>query len=419
MNHAASPATSMRALRSEGRSPVGPLGAVPSRARRGSLRDTRSGPWGGRVRTWTRIQGRHDGLKETARGSGSSSEPCGEVRIRRERHETSTDLPWATLAQRVRINHRTVLSRSGIVSRVLAVALVAAALPTVPAAAQVGPGPILIEGVEEMDFDRPESWAMKYFTSLSIMTGLGTPEPSDPGSVELAVEGGIVPNLGEEKRRVGFVGSKVEDLNRTKFFGRLRATIGLPSDFSLAIGVTPPIEVGGVTPRLLSVAIARPVLDSSSWRLGLRLHGLAGTIEGDLTCPEDIAGLPDPELNPDLCLEPSNDELTTSQVGLELSATPKIWGDRWEPYFAASVNYLDLEFRVRARYSVFVDRMRLLTDGYTYSLAAGVGYRLSENLRLSGELFYTPLDVVRDPLQGTRNDELVNGRILVGYSIRD
>jgi hypothetical protein len=252
-----------------------------------------------------------------------------------------------------------------------------------------------------------------------MMTGLGTPEPSDPGSVELAFEGGIAPNLGEEKRRVGFVGNKVEDLNRTNFFGRLRATFGLPSDFSLAIGVTPPLEVDGVTPRLLSVAIARPVLDSSFWRLGLRLHGMTGTIEGDLTCPEDIAGIPDPELNPDLCLEPSNDELTTSQVGLELSATPKIWGDRWEPYFAVSVNYLDLEFQVRARYSVFEDRTLLLTDGYTYSLAAGVGYRLSEKLRLTGELFYTPLEVVRDPLRETQNDELVNGRILVGYAIRD
>jgi hypothetical protein len=308
---------------------------------------------------------------------------------------------------------------NGIVLRLLAVGLVAGALAAGQAAAQVGPGPILIEGVEEMDFDRPESWAMKYYTSLAMMTGLGTPESSVPGSIELAFEGGIVPNLGEEKRRVGFVGSKVEDLNRTNLFGRLLATVGLPSDFSLAIGVTPPIEVDGVTPRLVSVSMARPVLDSSSWRLGLRLHGLTGRIEGDLTCPEDIAGNPDPELNPDLCLEPSNDELKTSQVGLELSAAPKIWGDRWEPYLAVSVNYLDLEFQVRARYSVFVDRMRLLTDGYTYSFAAGVGYQLSERLRLTGELFYTPLEVVRDPLDGTQNDELVNGRILVGYTIRD
>jgi hypothetical protein len=302
--------------------------------------------------------------------------------------------------------------------RVLAVALVAAALPTGPAAAQGG-SDILIEGVEEMDFDRPESWAMKYFTSLSIMTGLGTLEPRDPGSVELAFEGGIVPNLGEEKRRVGFVGSKVEDLNRTNFFGRLRATLGLPRDFSLTVGVTPPVEVDGVTPRLLSASIARTVLDSSSWRLGLRLHGLTGTIEGDLTCPEGIAGNPDPELNPDLCLEPSNDELTTSQAGLELSAAPKVWGDRWEPYLALSVNYLNLEFQVRARYSVFEDRMLLLTDGYTYSLGAGIGYRLSEKLRLTGELFYTPLEVVRDPVHGEQNDELVNGRILVGYAIRN
>lgn len=151
--------------------------------------------------------------------------------------------------------------------------LVLCALFATPALAQpVPPDPILLGGVDRLDFDRPEAWALKYFTSVSLMTGLGTPVARRPGSIGVALEGGVVPNLGEEKRRVGFIGSKVEDLNRTSFFGRLRVDVGLPGRLTLTLGVTPPLELGGVTPELFNLALARPVLDTRAWRLGLRLH---------------------------------------------------------------------------------------------------------------------------------------------------
>lgn len=278
--------------------------------------------------------------------------------------------------------------------------------------------PILLDGVENLNFDRPESWAMKYFTSVSLFSGLGTPRRTQPGSIELAFEGGSVPNLGAEKRRVGFVGSKVEDLNRTNLFGRFRATFGLPRDISITIGITPPLEVNGVTPRILNVALARPLIDNRRWRLGLTLHGQLGSLEGDLTCPAAVASSTDPRVNPEACLRPSNDRSTQNYIGLEVSATPKIWGDRWEPYVALSSNYMDLEFQVRARYSIFDDRARLVTDGVTHALTAGLNYRLSDVLELRSAIFYTPLDVVRDPLRGTQNDALVNGRVLIAYSLR-
>jgi hypothetical protein len=286
------------------------------------------------------------------------------------------------------------------------------------AAAQPGSTtPIVLNQIDDMDFDRPESWAMKYFTSLSLLTGLGTPKAMDSGSLHLAFEGGIVPSLSEEERRVGFIGSKVEDLNRTSLFGRIRVTLGLPHDLSLTVGATPPVEVDGVTPKLLNIALGRPILDSSSWRLGLRFHGQTGTIEGDLVCPVAISGIADPRRNPDACHEPSRDEVTQDYLGLEISATPKIWGDGWEPHIALSVNYLDLEFQVRARYSVFLDRAVLRTNGYTYSVTAGLGYSISDRLELSGEIFYSPLDVVRSP-RGATSDDLVNARLLLDYRMR-
>jgi hypothetical protein len=52
------------------------------------------------------------------------------------------------------------------------------------AAAQNVPDlPIVLDGREEMDFDRPESWALKYFASVSMMRGFGTPQPTDSGAI--------------------------------------------------------------------------------------------------------------------------------------------------------------------------------------------------------------------------------------------
>jgi len=285
-----------------------------------------------------------------------------------------------------------------------------------PAVAQVEP--VLLDSVDVLNFDRPESWAMKYFTSVSLLTGLGTQKPMDKGSVEIGFEGGLVPALGEEKRRVGFIGSKVEDLNRTSLFGRARVTFGLAGGVALTLGATPPVEVNGVTPKLFDLAVGRSLVERPGFRLGGRVHARSGSIEGDLTCSADVAGVEDPATNPDDCREPSNDEVTQHTVGLELSVSPRTQGDRWEPHFAVSANYMDLEFQVRARYSRFLDRTRLVTEGWTSSVSAGLGYRASDRLRFSGELFYTPLEVVRDPLRGTQNDELVNARVLASYRVR-
>ena len=278
--------------------------------------------------------------------------------------------------------------------------------------------PIVLEGAETLDFDRPESWAMKYFTSASILSGLGVPRSIDSGSVTLSLEAGHIPTLDEDQRRVGFIGSKVEDLNRTEILGRARLSVGMPRDWTLTVGVVPPLELDGVTPRLLSAAIGRPVVDGERWRLGLRLHGQVGSVEGDLTCPAGLAGLADPLLNPDNCLEPSDDEAVQNYMGLEVSAARRLGNGDWEPYAAVSVNYLDLEFRVDARYGDFLDRVVLRTSGITWSTAAGLAYDAGDGFTLAGEVFFTPLDVVRDPRQGAENDDLLNLRLLLEIGIR-
>ena len=269
-----------------------------------------------------------------------------------------------------------------------------------------------------MDFDRPESWALEYFASVSMIGSFGTPKPITYGAIDLEVELGWIPSLSEEQRRVGFVGNKVEDLNRNNIFGRLRARFGLPGNFAILVGFTPPIERNGVTPTLFDLAVERPIYDVSRWRLGLSAYGQIGTIEGDFICPASIAGLDDPELNPDDCHEASNDEVTLDYFGVELSATPKLSNARWEPYVSVSANHLDLGFQVSARYSIFDDRTNLVTSGVIYAARLGLGYLATHRLRIAGELYFSPLEVQRNPTSGTQSDNLINARFVVGYSLR-
>jgi len=297
-------------------------------------------------------------------------------------------------------------------------AVLAAAAAIVVAGAAGAQTPIGFD--DHLDFDRPEAWAMKWFSSVVVMTGLGgTPELA-PGGWELGLEGGWVPSLSEEERRVGFIGNKVEDLNRTSVVGRVRLSAGLPARFVLTAGWMPPVEVDGVTPNLFALALGRPLAEGRSFRLDLGVSAQTGTIEGDLTCPEAaVAAGDDPQRNPSNCLEPSDDEMTLHAAGVELTGSWRPAGaPRLRPYASVAGYYFDNEFQVRARYGTLIDSTRLLSDGTTFAATAGLDFQASERTRLTAELFYSPLDVVRDPDEGSQNDALLNARVLLGYRLR-
>jgi hypothetical protein len=276
----------------------------------------------------------------------------------------------------------------------------------------------VIDATEELDFDRTEAWAMKYFASLMLFTGLGVPERMGSGATALGFEGGFVPQLSEEQRRVGFDGTKVEDLNRTRFFGRLRGTVGLSEEYSLELAYLPPIDVGGTKPHLFAAAVGRPFTLSEGWELGLRGYGQLGTIRGDITCTADEASAGDDlELNPFLCRAPSNDAMKQRLLGAELTAG-YLSDSRFRPHFGVGINYMDLEFQVDAEYADAIDRTLQLTNGTTVSLVGGLTYVPAEKWRITGEVFYSWLSVVRPPQTSSHNDGLLNVRFLVSYRIR-
>ena len=285
-------------------------------------------------------------------------------------------------------------------------------------------GQTVIDIVEDLDNKRPEAWSMRYFTSISLLSGLGSPEAMEPGSWEIGFEGGWVPSLSEDERRVGFNGSKVEDLNKTSVFGRPRVTIGLPKKLSLTLAWAPPVEVQGVEPNMFSAALGRPFWTGDDWRFGWRLFAQTGTLKGDLTCDEDtVAAGDDPVRNPFRCEAVSNDEVTLDYVGFEVSTARR--GDSpFEPHFAVAVNYLDTEFQVNSRYFGVIDQSLLRADDTTVSLTAGLSYHAADKWRLSGELFYTPLGDVsrRESATGnsfaTGSEDLFHVRGMISYRVR-
>lgn len=298
--------------------------------------------------------------------------------------------------------------------------LARAALATLLATSAAGPAvaQVLLEIREELDFDRPESWAMKYYGSLALPVGLGVPRAVEAGQIELGLELGWVPHLSAAERTVGFAGTKTEDLNRTPVFGRARLEVGLPGSLSLTLGMVPPVELSGLEPAFAFVALGRPLRETDRWRLGGRLFAQHGEIEGDLTCTaaEAAAGA-DPVRNPFLCEQPSRDRMLLRAAGAELGLA---WRPRsrprLEPRLALAVSRLDMELRVRARYAGIIDRTDLLTDGTTVALIAGVDLRSGERGRLAVDLFYSPLDVARPPATRAANEGLLNLR--AAFSVR-
>jgi opacity protein-like surface antigen len=301
--------------------------------------------------------------------------------------------------------------------RCMSTALLAATLglaASVPARAQ-----LVVADTETLDFDRPESWGMRYYASLALLTSMGVPHKQGAGAIELGFEGGYVPQLSDAERRIGFDGTKLEDVNKTRFFGRARGSVGLGKAFALELAYTPPIEVGGATPNIFALALGR-AFARSSLRLGVRGYGQVGTIRADVTCSAaEVAAGDDQQANPFQCVRPSEDESRQEVVGLEL-VVGHDGRSRFKPYAGIGLTYMDLEFHVNAIYSEgrVEDHTVQLTRGTTVSATAGLTYEVSGRFRVTVELFHSWLAVVRPPSTAASNEGFSNGRVFVSYQIR-
>jgi len=294
--------------------------------------------------------------------------------------------------------------------RVLKALLVACTLCT-GAAAKAQP---VVGAVERLRPDRPEAWAMNYFTASSFMTGFGAVPRLRTGQWTAAIELGHIPRLSEEQRQVGFTGFKREDLNKSPVIGRLRGTVGLPGGWVAELGYTPPLEIDGTrTHDLVAVAFGRRLLARERFSLSARAFGQHGQVGGDITCPAELAGIDDTDRNPYGCRRPSDDRLRLNYYGVELALA----GGRgtWQWHASAAALRTETEVQVDAYTYGVHDRSRLVASDVLPALAIGASRPLSPHWRWGAEVLYVPLQVRREGHRSSENDPLVSVRLHLRY----
>jgi hypothetical protein len=279
-----------------------------------------------------------------------------------------------------------------------------------PASAQV-----FTAGDELLTSERPEAWAMEYVGAATLMTAFGATPVLAPGQWSGALDAGSIPSLSDEQQRVGFRGSKQEDLNKSPVFGRARLAIGLPYGWVAEAGWTPPLSVNGIRTRnLLALALGRQLFVTDSFSLSARIFGQHGEAEGDITCPAEVAGVADPRINPAGCAAPSRDRIALRHYGADMTAA---WGTApWHGHATFGVARMEPFVQVDAPLIGSVrDRSRLVARDVLPFVAAGGGRDLGERWRLSLEVLYVPLSVQRDPDREARNDPLTSFRAQLRY----
>jgi hypothetical protein len=268
---------------------------------------------------------------------------------------------------------------------------------------------------EFLHADRPEAWAMNRVAAASLLTAFGETPRLDPGQWALAAEAGDVPRLSESERRVGFDGDKVEDINKSPVFARLRLQLGLPAGWIAELGYTPPLAINGARPHdLLAASIGRRLFERGAFSLSARAFGQHGAIDGDITCPADLANVSDPQQNPYGCEAASKDRISVNDYGLDLSAG---WNaGPWHWHATGGVVRTELQAQVDALTSGLRDRSRLVADGVLRYAAFGVRRDLGAHWSVGTEVLHVPLDVRRGPDAPLRREPFTSWRLQLRYA---
>lgn len=284
-----------------------------------------------------------------------------------------------------------------------------------------GPGAALAQAEfrddEALAADRPEAWALRHAAAATTFTAFGATSPLRPGDWSLAIDLGQVPHLDRRQRTVGFQGTKLEDLNKSPVFGRLRGRLGLPGGWVAELGYTPPLEVDGVRARdLFAFAFGRRLLERGEFTLSARAFGQSGGFEGDITCPAELAGAPETAINPYGCEAPSHDRVRLRYHGLDLTAAMQ--RDGWSWHATGGAVRTELAVRVDALTYGVRDRSRLSSRAGQGYVALGGGRRIGRHWWLAAEVLHVPLRVRRTMDGPLDRDPYTGLRLQLGYAPR-
>ena len=273
---------------------------------------------------------------------------------------------------------------------------------------------------EHLAFDRPEAWALQYFTSTTFLTPFESAAPEAPGDIDVQIEAGWIPSLSPAQQQVGFAGTKQEDLNKAPVLIRPRVRIALPHHFALTVHGVPPVRAFGVKPKLIGAALEWAAVDSAEWRAAVKVNGQTGTVTGAFTCPEEVLSAPlGSAANPSGCQAASSDHVTLRYAAVEFDVARRLAQfHRLTPHAGISINRIASQFQVDAKTFDVLDHTHLDTSGTTWSVTAGALLPMTSRISLSADVFYTPLTVRRVTGGPQTTDGLLNVRGLVSYRLR-
>jgi len=274
-----------------------------------------------------------------------------------------------------------------------------------------------------INFDRPEAWGIKYFTSATLLSGLQPAEPMEgfgTGAITVGFEIGWLPMLDAGQQRIGYNGTSPEDLNKAPVFIRPMVRVNLPNKFTLIAGGPPPFQVFGVTPHLLAFGVERPLLESDPWTLRWRGYGQVGSVKGAFTCPSSaLAFAPGSAGNPTQCVSQSADVVSMRYAGMQLDLSYRIPSmPKVVPHVTAAGNFIDGAIQLHAPTAYGLDQTREWTRGETFFTSGGISYLVSKKATFTVDASYTPLWVRRAADAPVTNDGLFNVRALMTYTFR-
>jgi hypothetical protein len=272
----------------------------------------------------------------------------------------------------------------------------------------------VIHNDENLSSTRPEAWAMNYVAASTLMTAFGETPALAAWRWGAALELGYIPRLSEAQQRVGFNGIKLEDLNRSPVFGRLRVILGLPGEFVAEIGYTPPLSFKGTQPLdLVAFSIGRRIVEVDRFTLSMQAFGQHGRAQGDITCPARLAGVADRQQNPFGCQAPSNDHIKLNYYGLELTSA---WNaDAWHAHASVGTARTELAVQVDALTFNVHDRSLLEARRSLPFATIGASRDLDAQWNVGVEVLYVPLRVQRGLDAATENDPLTSARLQLLY----
>ena len=258
--------------------------------------------------------------------------------------------------------------------------------------------------VERRSFSDGQGKLMAFYSASLTFTPVDAPRERRRGALGVGLELGYVPRLDAEQRRVG---DKPESTNLAPVFPRPRVSYALTDRLAIEGSWIPPVEFFDVKANIASLAITWTAPLRGAIRLEPRLAGMIGSVEGAITCFEDMAtrsldlavyyGL--------ICFgRESRDDFQPRHLLLELMAG-------WERPASRVVPYAGLGARgdwtrfdigvVRGDGSLDPDQPILELRAVRPYGVIGATYRAAPRARATAELLYAPGSVVTARVMGS------------------